>query len=209
MAVPTLQLLNRMPLQLTEDQKQAIRAEEIFREQVREELANQHRDHHNRVWTFLNSAFGLWLLSSVFLAVITWAWTTILEKRTTEKKNAATLVQLRVELDRDFWEFSGAFAPAWDFTRYSKAFALYLQRPNYHFSDFKDKTVDDLLWIMGTIPPEANTKDAQKLQSSIEKIWKLIEPFELTISLSPDQKDQLDTRITDILQRDMFPIVEK
>src|SRR5262245_6730919 len=131
MAMPALQLLNPMPVQLTEDIKQELRAEEIFSEQVRDELANQHLDRHHRAGPFLNSAFGLWFLSSVILAVTTWVWTTIHEQRATERKNAATLVQLKAELDRDFWEFSGELPPAQDFTGYSKALALYLQRPNY------------------------------------------------------------------------------
>ena len=206
--MPALQLLTPMPLQLTEDQKQEIRAEEIFREQVRAELANQHCNRRNRVWTFLNSAFCLWFLSSVILAVTTWAWTTIHEQRATEKKNAVKLMQLKAELTYDFWEFSGALGPAWNFTDYSKALARSLQRPNYHFSDFKGMTVDELLWIMGNIPPDANGDNAQKLQKSIATIWKAIEKFDKSIRLLPDEKNQLDTEINGILQRDMFPIVE-
>jgi hypothetical protein len=59
---------------LSQDDRERIRAEEIFREEVRASLAATKRP--NRIWTVLNSAFTLWLLSSVGIGGITWIYQT-------------------------------------------------------------------------------------------------------------------------------------
>lgn len=53
-----------------------IRAEEIFREEVRRELllSNAKPSVAVRLWSHLNSAFILWLLSSVVLSFVTWSY---------------------------------------------------------------------------------------------------------------------------------------
>jgi hypothetical protein len=56
---------------LSDDEKAHIRAEEEFRANLRSEFAEAKP---NRAWKFLNSAFGLWLLGSVSLAVVTFSY---------------------------------------------------------------------------------------------------------------------------------------
>src|SRR5947207_9263396 len=59
---------------LTEGDRERIRAEEIFRDEVRGSLGKDKRP--SRVWSALNSAFTLWLLSSVGIGGITWIYQT-------------------------------------------------------------------------------------------------------------------------------------
>ena len=54
---------------LTDDEKQNIRTEEQYRGEVRKQLEEK-REPSSRLWAFLNSSFGLWLLSAILL---TWA----------------------------------------------------------------------------------------------------------------------------------------
>lgn len=56
---------------LTDDEKAHIREEEEFRAELRREFAEKKP---NRGWAFLNSAFGLWLLGSVSLGLITFLY---------------------------------------------------------------------------------------------------------------------------------------
>jgi hypothetical protein len=56
---------------LTEEERQRIRLEEQYRLEIRKQI-EQEKPKSSRLWTFLNSTFGLWLLSAV---VITWAGT--------------------------------------------------------------------------------------------------------------------------------------
>jgi hypothetical protein len=64
-------------LMLTEEESTRIRAEEIFRLEVRRELAASKpgRSVRDSFWSLLNSSFILWFLSSVVLASVTTAFT--------------------------------------------------------------------------------------------------------------------------------------
>jgi hypothetical protein len=56
---------------LTDDEKAHLRAEEEFRAEMRREFAERKP---SRWWTFLNSAFGLWLLGSISLGGLTFLY---------------------------------------------------------------------------------------------------------------------------------------
>jgi hypothetical protein len=58
-----------VPLGLSEAETMRIRAEEIYRAEVRAELSTE-KD--SRIWKLLNSSFVLWLLGSVTLTGTTW-----------------------------------------------------------------------------------------------------------------------------------------
>jgi hypothetical protein len=54
---------------LSDEQKEQIKAEEIFRVEVSKSLAHE-AEKSSQLWTILNSNFVLFLLSGVFLAFI-------------------------------------------------------------------------------------------------------------------------------------------
>lgn len=51
-------------MSLTEEEKERIRHEEIFRAEIRESIENDSPSPKKKTWKFLNSPFGVWLLSS-------------------------------------------------------------------------------------------------------------------------------------------------
>lgn len=55
---------------LSDDEKRRIRQEELFRSDIRKELAPAPAavQPTSRIWTVINSSFGLWLLSAVFVS---------------------------------------------------------------------------------------------------------------------------------------------
>jgi hypothetical protein len=77
---------------LLEDDKDRIRAEEIFRDEVRREIEAGRAKHSRgkRFWALLNSSFALWFLSSVVLGGLT-AVVTQYEKKTTEQIRIAEI----------------------------------------------------------------------------------------------------------------------
>lgn len=83
---------------LSEEEKSLIRTEEIFRAEVRRELeAKEPPSHAKKVWTFLNSSFALWFLSSVVLAGLTTAVTAYQAKRSEQLRK----VQIERRLDTE------------------------------------------------------------------------------------------------------------
>jgi hypothetical protein len=86
-------------LMLTEKEKSRIRAEEIFRAEVRQELeAKRAPSHAPRIWTFLNSSFALWFLSSVVLASLTAAVTSYQAKHREQSRKAEIERRLDTEI---------------------------------------------------------------------------------------------------------------
>lgn len=49
---------------LSDTEKDKIRLEETYRDEIRKSLAAKQR---SNIWTFLNSSIGLWLLSAIFI----------------------------------------------------------------------------------------------------------------------------------------------
>jgi len=74
---------------LNEDQKERIREEEQFRFETQNKL----KSNKNKLWSFLNSNFGIWLLSSVVLGLITWGYTKISNSIIENSKNKTEIIK--------------------------------------------------------------------------------------------------------------------
>jgi hypothetical protein len=84
---------------LTEEEKSRIRAEEIFRDEVRRELeTKQPPSRAQKIWTFLNSSLALWFLSSVVLAGLTTAVTSYQARHTEHLRKAESERRLDTEI---------------------------------------------------------------------------------------------------------------
>lgn len=59
---------------LTEDEKEQIRQQELYRYEVRQQLDSK-PTYRSRLWKSLNSAFVLWMLSTVVVGLISFAYT--------------------------------------------------------------------------------------------------------------------------------------
>src|ERR1700730_14815893 len=84
---------------LSNEERNHIRAEEIFRAEIRESIAQQPRTTWKRFLKFLNTGVGLWLLSTVALGSIT----TIYSSWKTEDANSRQVRnrkgRLTIEID--------------------------------------------------------------------------------------------------------------
>jgi hypothetical protein len=91
-----------------------IRAEEIVRFEVKKELEKNDKGSQSKLWTFLNSNFGLFILSSIVLGLISWGYTTlqtrsaenvqkrVLERRlVTEMRYRVLIVDLKIQDGRE------------------------------------------------------------------------------------------------------------
>jgi len=117
---------------LPESDKEKIRLEEQYRLEVRKQLEDKPK-RTSRIWTFLNSTFGLWLLSAL---LITWAGTlyTQSQNRHTEtlkkqeveraeaQKEAELIERLDLEIGYRFSRFQTELAylvqPDWSHIRF-------------------------------------------------------------------------------------------
>ncbi len=121
---------NLMATQLTQPELDRIKEEEIFREEVRKDLEKQRTGSGGKsLIAFFNTGLGLWILSTIALGLFSFTWTSAQEHVNTKEADSKKLAQLRVELAKDFREFSGAIGPAGDYTYNAKAFRVLPDSP--------------------------------------------------------------------------------
>jgi hypothetical protein len=85
---------------LSDEDRQRLRAEEIFRSEVRRDLeANAPKPlFAKRIWSVINSAFFLWCLSSVVVAGLTAAVATHQKSRDEQTRNAEQRKRITIEI---------------------------------------------------------------------------------------------------------------
>jgi hypothetical protein len=164
---------------LSDGDKERIRAEEIFRHEVAQSL-----DRRSGVTRFFNSPFGLWVLSSIFLAGllsgIQW-FSKSVEQRS---KDQRLREDLTYEINRHCGEFVGAIKKADNYDGYSRAYDNHLKRlAQCHLSLFKDATMDQLLWELHSLP---GTADKQVAREVTDTIYNTIWPAIWELSWQPD-----------------------
>lgn len=71
--------------------------DEFVRQRIRDEIANQNKPKPS-LWTFLNSSFALWFLSSVALSGIVFVYSEYDEVRSEQRKSAARISALKDEI---------------------------------------------------------------------------------------------------------------
>ena len=194
---------------LTDNQKKLIREEEIFRCEVRTELEKRDAatSMTGSLWGFVNSAFGLWLLSSVMLGSLGFLYGYVQDTRHTRRDAQERLSRLRFEITAHGWEFLGSLESAHDYTTYSVVFSEHLQRPKYKLSDFKDATMDQLLWEYRQL--SRNPIKADNVQHAIEWIWQDIYSMRGEVRLDVDKEKWFDRDMETSLQELFFPSLKE
>lgn len=89
--------------QLTEQERERIRAEEVFREEVRATFRDKTPPTlRNRLWKFLNSSFTIFLLSSVVLGGISWQYQRWISAQARESERSMLREEASLELGYRF-----------------------------------------------------------------------------------------------------------
>jgi hypothetical protein len=149
----------------------------------------------SRLWSFLNSKFGLWLLSSVVLTAITYGYTTYCSYLDAEKSKRLLQDKLVYTIQCNLWEFEGTLGHINTFISYSDAFSKNLQKGVPKFNDLKDATLDELLWLLRRDASRQQTHRSYVIQDGIKKIWEIIEPARVPQTLTISQKHDIDEAI--------------
>lgn len=80
---------------LTDEEKKRINAEEVFRKEVQDSLK---KEKEGKIWQFLNSSFGIWLLSSVVLGLVTFSYQQYEDTSTETKQEKKEIAALDAEI---------------------------------------------------------------------------------------------------------------
>jgi len=87
---------------LTDEEKSKIKAEEVFREEVRKSLNTRK---NSAFWTFLNSGLGIWFLSTIVIGLFTYFFNEYKEAQKTTKERDSSIKQLDLEIESRISQF--------------------------------------------------------------------------------------------------------
>lgn len=89
---------------LTEEEKARLKAEEIFRDEVRKSLPAK-KSKPNSVWTFLNSGLGIWFLSTIVIGFFTYLFNEYKENKKTATEQETKIQQIDLEIESRISQF--------------------------------------------------------------------------------------------------------
>lgn len=193
---------------LSEDQMKVIREEEIFREEVRKNIEKKRESESQKggLWRFVNSSFGLWLLSSVVLSFLGFSYGYVQDQRRTKRDAQERISKLQYEIAAHGSDFLNSLQFAQNYTDYSNQFVEHLQRPKYKLSEFKDATMDQLVWEYKQLANDR--KKANSVQGAINWIWADVDSMNQQLTLGSDVKQWFDKDFNDSVNELLFPAVD-
>jgi hypothetical protein len=114
---------------LNKDQMELIREEEVFREEVRKDIEKKRSSvsRRGKLWSFLNSSFGIWLLSSVVLGSLGFLYGYIQDTWRVKRDAQERVSRLRFEIPTHGLDFLHSLDSAHDYTDYSNLFVAQIQ----------------------------------------------------------------------------------
>jgi hypothetical protein len=137
---------------LTKEQKELIRQEEIFRNEIRQELdlKKKPRTWRQKLSAFFNTGFGLWLLSRILVGRLTFGYSWLQNRWAQEKQKDEQFDRVNMEIIIRISDFKASLDHVTD----SKSLHEALRnlddpsQPKYGkgvFPDFKERTFKSLL----------------------------------------------------------------
>ncbi|UFS62354.1 hypothetical protein LOH54_11960 [Sulfurimonas sp. HSL-3221] len=160
-------------LKLLKNDKERIKREEIFREEVRKEIEKSRKPTtwYARILKFFNTPLGIWLLSTVVVGVLGWLISRWQSRLTEERKNKAKMeeIDLQIALRLKHLHISLKKPSPWsEYKHYSIQVKAFLTGIPYTAlsPDLKDRTTISLLFELGKTIRSIDEKN--KIQNSID-----------------------------------------
>src|SRR4029450_6979739 len=143
---------------LTPKQKAAIRAEEVFRAEIRNEIASAggHQQRGRKLWGLLNSSLGIWFLTSVVVAAISWK----ISDAALNRERRETQRRLKWEVYKNGLDFAHSIELARNRLEYEKAFSQNLKNPEGRVVDLKPFGFDRITFDLEHLGDSADRKAA-------------------------------------------------
>lgn len=166
-----------------------IRQEEIFRLGVRSEIeeANERRHERRGIWAFLNSAFGIWFLSTIVIGAIGWLYAE--NHRTVAEHSARDLnnEQLRLEVAYRMEHYS---AGVWGIDSLKTTPALWdwgswMREQPWVFAEYRGKRLSELIWAL-------SKNDYDHRRAELNLAFQQASQLEMLASTEPAPPSMLD-----------------
>jgi hypothetical protein len=191
---------------LTPEQKAAIRAEEVFRAEIRNEIASagRHQQRRRKLWDVLNSSLVIWFLSSVVVAAISWK----ISDAALNRERRETQRRLKWEVYNNGLDFEHSIEQAWNRLAYEAAFSQNLQNPKARLVDLKPFTIDRITFEMEYLGAPADRNAAKAVRDATLYVWNGINSKlgkrDYYATLDDRTKKELDESIMPRVRKDII-----
>lgn len=169
-------------LHLSDEDKARVRAEEVFRHEVRSELekAKDQPGRGERLLAFLNEPVILWLLSSIVVGLITWQYTLWQERQAQRQQVQAEVRNLDLEIHGRLRRAAERLSSARDMVGVREAIRM-LDEPSGTFPDLAQRNLENLLISLTWLMPEKETAALQAARQGYQELQ--------TIAGQPDEAE--------------------
>jgi hypothetical protein len=169
---------------MNDQDKERIRREEIYRQEVRQEIAEsaQRKTFRKRIWAFMNSPLGLWFLSTVAIGMLTWSYSQWQANEAREKEDQQHARRLYMEVVMRIKSVGNLLANAQNKEQFFGAMSI-LDNPtlgNLSFSifpQFRNRSVRSLLWELALLD---KAKELDRIESAIGAATQISERYQKT-----------------------------
>jgi hypothetical protein len=197
-------------MSLSEEEMKRIKAEEIFRQEIRAQLekAKPSRTKTEKAWEFLNSAFGVWVLSTVIVGLITLAYTIHLDSVKKEGERKERSQKLEAEINNRRKETLKLLAYFKEKTKgvtyYDEPHFIYKEAVTFMdgkndpdflafqpalYKEFKDENLAALLDELNKIS-ETNTEDIKMKYDRLRDLYSQTQPSPAAIKGKPTDEER-------------------
>ncbi len=186
---------------LTEKEKVHIREEEIYRRAVREEL-KQPLSNKEKVWTFLNSGFCLFLLSAVFIGGLSFLFNAYTEYRNTFKHKVDTIAKITEEVVYRAHFFPVLLKSPFTFSEWKNAEAALTGQEQLRphgvgrvdefsplFTEHKGRSLVSLVWELKNVVSVQHKPEVQAVLELIKQLSPYLEEERLIMMAPVGEED--------------------
>jgi hypothetical protein len=160
-------------LHLSDDDRARVRAEEIFRSEVRSQLANRERPSRGaRLLEFLNQPVILWLLSSVVVGLISWQYTRWEERQAQQRQIQAEVRNLDLEIHGRLRRAADRLLNARNVVGVREAIRM-LDEPSGMFVDLGQRNMENLLVSLVWLIPEGETASLEAARTGYQDLQQI------------------------------------
>lgn len=160
-------------LHLSEVERQRIRAEEIFRDEIQQKIRRvvPPKSNTSKFFSALNKPLALWFLSSVLLTGIGWAYTKWDETRTVREQNRIEVMQLDIEIYGRLMKSARRLGSARNTVGLRESIEI-LDKSSGVFPELENRSFEGILLILTWLVPEEEKADLENARAAYHELQK-------------------------------------
>ena len=158
--------MSKDELHLSEVERQHIRAEEIFRDEIQKDIQRvvPAKSNTAKFFSALNKPLALWFLSSVLLTGVGWAYTKWDETRAAQEQNRMEVMKLDIEVYGRLMRSARRLQSARNIVGLRESIEI-LDKSSGVFPELENRSFEGILLVLTWLVPEEEKADIENARA--------------------------------------------